>query len=331
MELALTLNRLWQRRFWVAIGVVLAVVVAFYASTALKKTSYAAASTQMVVDAPKSALGNLKTSLVPYTARAIVYARLMTSPAALNDIGQAAGIPGNEISAVGPAEIGAPTAIHTPSVQVDGRLQAPKEKYVLRFDQNPDLPTVDIYSEAPTTKQALALANGAVTGFAKYLQDLDAQTDVPVAQQVRLRQLGGADGGVVAKNSGTKIAILLGFVVLILWCLLVLYVSRIRDQIRAPDRSGRDVVDEFDEFDEDMRRLLRARVAAGPSEPAVQSGARDSGARDSSARENGGRDNGGRENGGHKNGGRAILPYGIEDDDDEDAADRPGSAPVRDR
>ena len=154
---------------------------------------------------------------------------------------------------------------------------------------------------------------------------------MPVAQQVRLRQLGGADGGVVAKNSGTKIAILLGFVVLILWCLLVLYVSRIREQMRAPDRSGRDVVDEFDEFDEDMRRLLRARAAAGPSErrrPERRS--RQRRPRQQRPRKRRPR-NGGRENGGRKNGARAILPYGIEDDDDEDAADRPGSAPVRDR
>ena len=179
MELALTLNRLWHRRLWVAIGVILAVAAAVYGAHALKKTTYAAASTQMVVDAPKSALGNLKTSLVPYTARAIVFARLMTSPEALTYIGQAAGIPGNEISALGPAEIGAPTAVHTPSVQVDGQLQAPKQKYVLRFDQNPDLPTVDIYSEAPTTAQALALANGAVTGFAQYLHQLDASNGGP--------------------------------------------------------------------------------------------------------------------------------------------------------
>jgi hypothetical protein len=339
MELALTLNRLWQRRFWVAIGAVLAVVAAFYSSNALRKTTYSTASTQMVVDAPKSALGNLHTSLIPYTSRAIVYARLMTSPEALTYIGQASGIPGSEISAIGPAEIGAPTAVHAPVVQVDGRLEAPKQKYVLRFDQNPDLPTVDIYSEAPTTKQAVALANGAVTGFARYLQKLDAQTGVPVEQQIRLRELGDASGGVVAKSSAKKLAVLIGFIVLIVWCLLVLYVSRIREQMRAPTRPGREVVDEFDE---DMSRLLRARAAVGPSENDAgsnrprENGAREHGTRETGTRENGTRQTGTRENGTREtdtreNGAHVILPYGIDGDDDEEIADRPGSAPFRDR
>jgi hypothetical protein len=351
MELALTLNRLWQRRIWVMLGIVIAVAVAVYASSALKKATYAAASTQMVVDAPQSALGNLKTSLVPYTARAIVYARLMTSPEALTYIGKAAGIPGNEIYAVGPAEIGAPTAVHTPSVQVDGRLAAPKHKYILRFDQNPDLPTVDIYSEAPTTAQSLALANGAVTGFANYLHQLDASTSVPVAQQVRLRELGGANGGVVAKDSGKKLAVLLGFVVFLIWCLLILYVSRIREQMQATDRPGHEPIDEFDE---DMSRLLRARAEVGLSETAVARsgvrengghehdtresgtrgtrGARESSARESDARESSTRERSPRENAVRENGTHVILPYGIDGDDgDEDIADRPGSAPFRDR
>jgi hypothetical protein len=309
MELALALNRLWQRRIWVAVGIILAVLVVKVSSSALKKTTYAAASTQMVVDAPTSALGNLKTSLVPYTARAIVFSRLMTSPEALNYIGQAAGIPGNEIAAEGPAEIGAPTAVHTPSVQVDGKLQPPKQKYVLRFDQNPDLPTVDIYAEAPTTAQALALANGAVTGFATYLRQIDSQSSIPLAQQVRIRELGGAQGGVVAASSGTKLGILLGFIVLIAWCLGILYVSRVREHLRAPNRSGREVVDEFDE---DMSRLLRSRAAVG-------------------AGGNGAGGNGARRNGARDNPTRVILPHGIDGDGDEETADRHGSSAAQDR
>jgi hypothetical protein len=319
MELALALNRLWQRRIWVAVGVILAVVVVKVSSSALKKTTYASASTQMIVDAPTSALGNLKTSLVPYTARAIVFSRLMTSPEALAYIGRAAGIPGNEISAVGPAEIGAPTAVHNPSVQVDGKLQAPKQKYVLRFDQNPDLPTVDIYSEAPTTTQALALANGAVTGFASYLSQIDSETSIPVAQQVRIRELGAAEGGVVAASSGTKLGILLGFIVLIAWCLGILYVSRVREHLRAPNRSGREVVDEFDE---DMSRLLRARTAVG----AGGNGAGGDSPRSDSPRSDRARGNGARENGT-----RVILPHGIDGDGDEETGDRPGSSATHDR
>jgi hypothetical protein len=308
MELALALNRLWHRRIWVALGIVVAVFAGILGTRALKKTSYSAASTQMVVDAPSSALGSLKTSLVPYTARAIVYARLMTSPEALQYIGQAAGIPGNEIAAMGPAEIGGPTAMHTPSVQVDGRLQAPKEKYVLRFDQNPDLPTVDISSEAPTTGQAIALANGAVAGFANYLHALDDRTSVPAHQQVRIRELGSAEGGVVAAGSATKLGALIGVLVLIMWCLGILFVAHVREQLRAPDHARHHV----DEFDEDMSRLLRARSAVAVGGPATE----DEHLADS--------------NGNGANGTRVILPHGIDGDDDE-AADRHGRSSAHDR
>ena len=95
MELALALNRLWHRRIWVALGVIVAAAVAIESSHALKKTSYGTASTQMVVDAPTSALGNLKTSLVPYTARAIVYARLTNAPVTLMEA-----LPGALVAAV---------------------------------------------------------------------------------------------------------------------------------------------------------------------------------------------------------------------------------------
>ena len=305
MELALALNRLWHRRILVALGIVAAVAVGIMATKALKKTTYSTGNTQMVVDAPKSALGNLHTSLVPYTARAIVYARLMTSPAALDYIGKEAGIPGNEISASGPAEIGAPTATHVPAVEVDGKLQAPQEKFVLRFDQNPDLPTVDISSEAPTTAQAVALANGAVKGFADYIHQLDAKSSIPPTQQIQIRQLGAAQGGVVAAGSAAKLGALIGLVVFLVWCLLVLWVSRVREQMRTPEPSGHESVGEFDE---DMRWLLRARAAVGAN-----------GANGHSPDPNGG------------SGARVILPNGIDGEGDEESADRPGTPPAPER
>ena len=93
MELALALMRLWERRIWLAIGVVIAVAAGFGGMVAFKSTVYSSASTQMVVDSPKSALGNMQTSLIPFTNRAVVFARLMVSPEALDYIGQQAGIP----------------------------------------------------------------------------------------------------------------------------------------------------------------------------------------------------------------------------------------------
>lgn len=159
------LLKLWKLRLWVGMGAVLALVAAVGSVATSKTTVYATASTQMLVDSPSSALANAATDISGYNARANVYARLMTSAEALRYIGQAAGIPGNLINANGPLETnGSPTATHAPVEIVGGKDLPYPAIYKLSFVQNPDLPTVDVYAEAPTTAKAIALANGAVTG-----------------------------------------------------------------------------------------------------------------------------------------------------------------------
>src|ERR1700756_3289631 len=107
-------------RRWVAVGAAVAAVAAVYSVSTSHSTVYASASTQMLVDSPDSALANAGVDMTGYVARANVYARLMTSAAALQYIGKAAGIPGNLIDANGPVESnGSPTATHTP-VEIQG-------------------------------------------------------------------------------------------------------------------------------------------------------------------------------------------------------------------
>jgi hypothetical protein len=236
MGMAQLILRLWKLRLWVAIGVILAVGAAAASLTLAKSTVYAAASTQMVVDSPRSALGDAQTDLTPFTTRAVVYARLMTSPEALQYIGKASGVDGSLIAADGPAEIGVPQAVHTPSAVRGGHEVTPPTQYSLRFDQNPVLPTVDIYSQAPTTHQAIALANGAVTGFAAYLNTLEARGNVPGGSRVQVRQLGGATGGVVDPGTSKKIALLAFIIVMALWSCFVLYISRVVEEMRAAKR-----------------------------------------------------------------------------------------------
>lgn len=236
MGMAQLILRLWKLRFWVLIGVVFAGAAAAAMMTLAKSTVYAAASTQMVVDSPRSALGDAQTDLTPFTMRAVVYARLMTSPEALQYIGKAAGVDGSLIAADGPAEIGVPQATHTPSAVVNGKQVTPATEYSLRFDQNPVLPTVDVYAQAPTTKAAIRLANGAVTGFAAYLSAIESRGNVPGGSRVEVRQLGGATGGVVDPGTSKKVALLVFVIVMALWCCLVLYVSRVAEELRAAKR-----------------------------------------------------------------------------------------------
>lgn len=240
MTLARILLKLWRLRLWVGVGVVLGGVVAIGSAATSHSTVYATASTQMLVDSPDSALTNANVDLTGYLARAGVFARLMTSGAALDYIGKAAGIDGNLIDANGPIEInGSPTATHAPVAIVGGKDRPAPATYELSFVQNPSLPTVDVYAQAPTTKRAIALANGAVTGFASFMSHLDANHVSP-SQGIEVRQLGGATGGTVDPGADRKIAVLIfvGFVAM--WCCLILFVSRVKADLRAARRSPTD-------------------------------------------------------------------------------------------
>jgi len=227
------LLKLWRLRLWLVVGVLLAGVAAVASVATSHSTVYASASTELLVDSPDSALANASTDLTGYLNRADAFARMMTSNEALQYIGKAAGINGNEIDATGPIEInGLPAVTHAPVAIVNGQDVAAPAIYKLSFVQNPSLPTVDVYADAPTTKQAIALANGAVTGFANFISQLNAK-NVPQSERIEIRQLGQATGGMVDASASKSIALLLFIAVFALWCGIVLFASRLKANLRA--------------------------------------------------------------------------------------------------
>ena len=233
MTLPMTLLRLWSLRLWVGLGVLVGGVAAFGSVAISHSAVYATASTQMLVDSPNSALTNASVLMEGYIARANVFARLMTSDEALQYIGKAAGINGNFIEANGPIEInGSATATHAPTAIQGGKDVQAAKIYKLSFVQNPSLPTVDVYANAPTTAQAIALANGAVTGFATFVNLLNA-SKVSQSERIEIRQLGQATGGIVDPSTSKSIAVLVFLIVFAIWCWFVLFVSRLRANLRA--------------------------------------------------------------------------------------------------
>ena len=224
MELAQALQLLWGRKIRLALGLVVAGAVGVIALGALKTENYATAATQMIVDSPKSPLGNTSASLTPFTTRASVYADLMASHPALVAIGQAAHIPANQIDATAPAN---PDGTTTVAPVPAGSAQS-IAKYKLFLDQDPTLPTINVYAEAPTTAAAIALANGAVTGFKTYLSSLEDQNAINTNQRVEIRQLGGAVGGMVDPHASKKIAAVVVLLVFLVWCAGIMLIERKR-------------------------------------------------------------------------------------------------------
>ena len=228
MELAQVLTLLWRRKIWVALGVVVALAAGVASVQLLKQHVYAAAATQMIVDSPRSPLGNAGTSLEPFTARASVFADLMTSPPALQAISRASGIPADQIAATGPANVAQTSAGSGPATPARSVRSQAGAKFKLFLDQDPTLPTVDVYAQAPTTAQAIALADGAVAGFSNYLGALEDQKSISANQRVEIRKLGNAVGGMVDPGANNKFAAIIALGILLLWCAVILVVERVR-------------------------------------------------------------------------------------------------------
>lgn len=241
MGLALALRELSRRRLLLAVGVLVAALAAVFSvyrveGSKLKPRSlqYSSASTQVFVDSPSSVLGDLKESLEPLSARAVFYANFMASPAVLELIGRHVGLSGAQIYAAGPVDVQEPRVEQEPTaLKRNVEITGETDPYRLNFGSQANLPTISIDSQAPTTSQAIALANAAVLGLKEYVARLQKATHTPPAARVQIRQLGTANGAVV--DGGVKkalLAIVFGAVFL-LWCGLILVGARFRETWRA--------------------------------------------------------------------------------------------------
>jgi hypothetical protein len=244
MELALVLRELWARKLLLAVGVLVAALVAVlsvYRLDGLKLKSrslqHSSATTQVLVDTPSSVLGNVSQSFDPLNARAVVYANFMASPVVLNLIGQQVGLRGEQLYAAGPVDTLQPRTVQEPTalkrnVQITGETVP----FRLNFNSEPNLPTIGVFSQAPTTKQAVALANAAAVGLQRYVATIETANKVPRSERVTIRQLGPASGGVVNGGISRAVAGLVFAVVFFIWCMLVLVGSRFRESWRASGR-----------------------------------------------------------------------------------------------
>jgi len=163
-----------------------------------------------------------------------VYANFMASPEVLNEIGQKAGIPGDQLYAAGPVDPLVPRIVEEPTaVQRNVEITGETDPYRLNFNNDPDLPTIGIYAQAPTTAVAVRLADAAVEGLKEYVASLQNAEKVPAPSRVVIRQLGQPTGGVVDSGIKKSLAVLVFVGVFLLWSILALTLTRFRTAWRA--------------------------------------------------------------------------------------------------
>ena len=200
--------------------VALIVIAAVAAAVGMKVTSHAvptgAATVQLVVDSPQSALADLKQDPLPLVSRAQVFAQLMSSSVVLADIAKAAGVPPSALTAEGPySGAGQTLDVPTPSEARGAQVVATNIPYHFTFVPDANIPLVTASVQGPTPAAAGKLANAVYPGIEMWLKSLQASGGVPTSARVTVRQLGNAQAGAVNSSSTTTLAGIAGVAVLL--------------------------------------------------------------------------------------------------------------------
>ncbi|HEY7456118.1 MAG TPA: hypothetical protein VH703_02485 [Solirubrobacterales bacterium] len=275
MELALTLKTLWQRRRLVAVGAVVALFVAllsiyriglFPPSLEGRTNVFAAASSQILVDTPDSAFADLSYDLESLDTRASVFARFLASPAAVALIAREARLPADAIEAQGPFELNVPEVQRAPTAERrSSQIIGERALYRLRFENNPSLPIVSVFAQAPERREAVRLAAAVPVALRKYIAGIQRQQDTPPERQVEVRPLGATTGGIVNQGANLQIATLVFVVVFTGWCMLLIPARTIARGWRelGEESGGSNGRRNGLRHDGDARRAARERQPAG--------------------------------------------------------------------
>ena len=236
MELAEILKIIWSRKVVTLAIVVLAVLAAVGAKLATRSAPKGAATVQILVDSPSSALASLVQNTVPLTARAVVFAQVMASEAVIEEIGKAAAIPAHQITAEGPySGTGEKLDVVTPSEARGNQLLAQNVPYKLTFVAQENEPVITASVQAPTATGAARLANGVYPGLLAYVASLQKTMKTPGAQRVTIRELGPPQAGTVSSGAGLTVAVAAALGVLLLGGLLLIGLEGARRRVLAPE------------------------------------------------------------------------------------------------
>jgi hypothetical protein len=245
MELIHVLKVLWRSRWLVAIGAAVALVGALVVSSRLSlmppglqdpTVRVGAASAEILVDAPKSALGDLRRETLPLTARSGILARFLGADGATDAIARESGIPEKDIAVAGPKLTidGVPDQA---AAERANKLRA-TASHLLQVQAADDLPLLTIFTQAPTAEGARKLANGTATALGKYLATYQQEADIPEGRRTTIRQAGTARADEIVEKPSPVMPVAAFCFLLGAWCFAILAWPRVRQTWSEPTVSG---------------------------------------------------------------------------------------------
>ncbi len=192
----------------------------------------ASASTEVLVDTPRSALVDLRQTtydLTSLTNRSLLVGNVMASPPVRGFIAGQAGVAPDRITITPPLTPDQPRPLAgSDSTASIADLVAPPGELRLAVEASPTAPILDIHAEGPDAETARLLADSAVAGTRDYLRAQASSEDTPARSRVRLVQLGSARSGVINDGADGSVAVLAFFAGFAITCVAVLFVARVR-------------------------------------------------------------------------------------------------------
>jgi hypothetical protein len=199
-----------------------------------------AATARIAVDRPKPLIGDALAKEYDYETiqvRAVLVASLASTQPALAFIARRAGLDPADIVATSPVTSGVQTVFTEPDSERRAEQIAGADKpYRLEARAGETLPAIDLYTQAPSAREAQRLADAVVPGMRDYLAAGARHEGADPAKQVELTQLGPARGAIVSGGTKLQIAGLTFIVIFAITGVLALAVALLRARGTTPHR-----------------------------------------------------------------------------------------------
>jgi hypothetical protein len=242
MATGIRMRRLWRLRAGVIVCLAVALFAALWSVEKInlsplglspRSLEMASASTHVVVDTPKSALLDNRqdtSGLEGLTERAVLLGNVMSSGEVRVQIAKATKIPAEVLQIDAPLTRAQPRPLAQSGTEKHtSDILKSTDQYRLSILANPTVPVLDIYAQTPTAASAAALANAAVDSLRDYLGRLAVSEQTPETQQIRLVQLGRAQGAVINGGIRWQVALLAFALTFAAACATLVFLARVRE------------------------------------------------------------------------------------------------------
>lgn len=240
------LRLLWRARRLVAVGAVVGVMVGTMlvykvspgVPPSLERRGHdtGVASSQVLVDSRSSQSVDLGEEPVlidipGLIARARLLANLIATSPLRDQIARRAGIDPSTFLATAPS-VGFDSPKAQPTDSANGQLS------IMNVTFNEALPIVTINAEAASRAAAARISSAAATELGKYIGTLTARDQVKESQQIVIKTLGDPDSATVHRGPRRMSALVAFVLVLGMWCVAIVVITRMRLQRDSPPMSG---------------------------------------------------------------------------------------------